>query len=46
MICFRNTRDEYGFFCNDYPETFTVGRLAFSSMTKYLMFCKARLFDD
>ena len=46
MIRFRKTNGEYGFFCNDYPETFTVERLAFSSMTKYLMFCKARLFDD
>ena len=46
MILIKEINDEYGFFCNDYPETFTVGRLAFSSMTQYLMFCKARLFED
>ena len=46
MILFKEINDDYGFFCNDYPETFAVGRLTFSSMTQYLMFCKARLFED
>ena len=46
MIRFKEINKEYGFFSNDYPESFTVEFLTFSSMTQYLMFCKASLFGD
>lgn len=46
MILFEEMNGEYRFFGNDYQERFAVGRMDFSSMTQYLMFCKASLFGD
>ena len=46
MILFNDIRKEHGFFSNDYPESFRVEYLDFSSMTQYLMFCRASLFGD
>ena len=46
MILFEDMNGEYRFFGNDDTERFAVGRMDFSSMTKYLMFCKASLFGD
>ena len=46
MILFGDKFKEHGFFSNDYPESFRVEYLDFSSMTQYLMFCRASLFGD
>lgn len=46
MICFHNPDESYGWLSNWYLSTFTVDEREFSSMEQYMMFSKAKLFDD
>ena len=46
VICFHNPDEEYGFFSNWYPSDFTVKGVNFSLMEQYMMYEKARIFED
>ena len=46
MIFFHSNHEDHGYLNNDYFGDFTVGIWKFSCMTKYMSFCKAKLFGD
>lgn len=46
VICFHNPDEEYGFLSNWYPSDFTVKGVNFSLMEQYMMYEKARTFQD
>ena len=46
VICFHNPDEEYGLFSNWYPSDFTVKGVNFSLMEQYMMYEKARIFED
>lgn len=46
IICFHNPDEENGYLSNWFPSQFIVDGVEFSSMEQYMMFCKARCFDD
>lgn len=46
IICFHNPDEEYGFLSNWYLSTFTIDRISFSSVEQYMMWCKAKCFND
>lgn len=46
VLGFHNPDEEYGFLSNWYLSKFTVDGVTFSSMEQYMMYKKARLFQD
>jgi len=46
IICFHNPNEENGYLSNWYPSKFVVNGVRFSSMEQYMMYHKARYFDD
>ena len=46
MICFHNPNEENGYLSNWYLSKFTVDYIEFSSMEQYMMYKKAKCFDD
>ena len=46
VICFHNPNEENGYLSNWYPSSFTVDGITFTSMEQYMMYCKARCFQD
>ena len=46
MIFFDGRSGKYGFLSNDHQESFKVSAMIFTSMTQYMLYCKARLFED
>ena len=46
LVCFHNPNEENGYLSNWYQSQFVLENIAFSSMEQYMMFKKARCFDD
>lgn len=46
IIGFHNSDEEYGFLSNWYPTVFYIRGQRFTSMEQYMMYRKARLFQD
>ena len=46
VICFHNADEENGYLSNWYPSAFTLKGIDFSSMEQYMMYRKAKLFQD
>ena len=46
VICFHNPNEENGYLSNWYLSSFTVDEITFTSMEQYMMYCKARCFQD
>jgi hypothetical protein len=46
VICFHNPNEENAFLSNWYHSEFTINNITFSSMEQYMMYSKARLFND
>ena len=46
IICFHNENEENGYLSNWYLSAFTLDGVTFSSMEQYMMYRKARCFND
>lgn len=46
MICFHNPNEENGYLSNWYISNFVLNEINFSSMEQYMMYAKAKLFND
>lgn len=46
IIGFHNSDEEYGFLSNWYPTVFYIRGQRFTSMEQYMMYRKAKLFQD
>ena len=46
IICFHNPNEENGYLSNWYLSTFTIQGLEFTSIEQYMMYNKARCFND
>ncbi len=46
LVCFHNPNEENGYLSNWYQSQFELENIAFSSMEQYMMFQKAKYFDD
>ena len=46
IICFHNPNEENGYLSNWYLSEFEFDGIRFSSMEQYMMYCKAKCFED
>ena len=46
VVCFHNPNEENGYLSNWYPSRFSVDGITFTSMEQYMMYKKAKCFDD